>query len=60
VRSKEWIYNWVHNSSAVISGGDTAGVNLYKEYNQVQMTSFPNLTDNDIDNILAYIQSQSK
>ncbi|MBX5439128.1 MAG: cytochrome c [Thermoflavifilum sp.] len=59
IRSKEWLYNWIRNSQAVINSGDTAAINLYKEYNQVQMTPFPQLSNEDIDNILAYIDSQS-
>lgn len=59
-RKRQWIYNWIHNSSEMISSGDTAGINLFKSFNQIQMTSFPNLTDQDIDNILVYIKSQEQ
>ncbi|MCL6525057.1 MAG: cytochrome c [Thermoflavifilum sp.] len=59
MRSKEWLYNWIRNSQAVINSGDTAAINLYKEYNQVQMTPFPQLSNQDIDAILAYIDAQS-
>ncbi|PJJ76622.1 cytochrome c [Thermoflavifilum aggregans] len=59
IRSKQWLYNWIRNSQAVINSGDTAAINLYKEYNQVQMTPFPQLSNEDIDNILAYIDAQS-
>ncbi|MFC5681697.1 c-type cytochrome [Flavobacterium sp. MAHUQ-51] len=51
---KEWIYKWVHNSSDMIKSGDPAAVKLFNENNKAVMTSFPQLSNEDIDNILAY------
>lgn len=51
-----WLVKWIHNSQAMIAAGDPAAVKLYKEYNQAQMTSFPNLSEDDIKGILAYIE----
>lgn len=48
-----WIYDWVHNSSAVIKSGDPKAVALFAEYKSV-MTAFPQLSTTDIDNIIAY------
>lgn len=50
-----WLVTWIHNSQAMIAAGDPAAVKLYKEYNQAQMTSFPNLSEDDIKGILAYV-----
>ncbi|HNP33848.1 MAG TPA: c-type cytochrome [Flavobacterium sp.] len=49
-----WIYDWVHNSSAMIKSGDAAAVKLYNENNKTNMTAFPQLSNADIDNIIAY------
>ncbi|MGC4041291.1 MAG: c-type cytochrome [Flavobacterium sp.] len=49
-----WIYNWVHNSSAMIKAGDAAAVKLFNENNKSVMTAFPQLSTADIDNIIAY------
>ena len=49
-----WIYNWVHNSSAMIKSGDAAAVKLFTENNKTNMTAFPQLSTADIDNIIAY------
>jgi len=49
-----WIYDWVHNSSAMIKAGDAAAVKLFNENNKSVMTSFPQLSTTDIDNIIAY------
>ncbi|MGQ7946315.1 c-type cytochrome [Flavobacterium sp. WC2509] len=49
-----WIYKWVHNSADVIKSGDPVAVKLFEENNKVSMTSFPQLSEADIDNIIAY------
>ena len=49
-----WIYKWVHNSSEMIKSGDAAAVKLFEENNKSVMTAFPQLSEGDIDNIIAY------
>lgn len=51
---KEWLYSWIKNSTAMVKSGDAQAVAIYEEYNGSVMTSFPQLTNEDIDNILAY------
>jgi mono/diheme cytochrome c family protein len=51
---RAWIYKWVRNSSEMIKAGDPVAVKLFAENNNAVMTPFPQLTDADIDNILAY------
>ncbi len=51
---KEWLYAWIKNNQALISAGDAYAVRIYNEYNQAQMTAFPTLSNQDIDDILAY------
>ncbi len=51
---RDWLYKWIRNSSALIKAGDPDAVKVYNEYNQAMMTPFPMLSDEDIDNILAY------
>jgi cytochrome c2 len=50
----DWKYNWVHNSSAVIKGGDAYAAKIFNENGQSQMTAFPGLAKEDIDAILKY------
>jgi mono/diheme cytochrome c family protein len=52
--SKDWLYKWIHNSSEVIKSGDPVAVALFNEYNKSVMTAFPQLSNADIDNIIAY------
>lgn len=51
---RDWIYAWVRNSSAVIKSGDAYAVKIYDEYSGAAMTPMPQLSDEDINNILAY------
>ncbi len=51
-----WLHKWIRNSPGMIASGDKAAVGLYEQYNKAAMTPFPQLTDGDIDNILAYIK----
>ena len=51
---KEWLYKWVKNSSDLIKSGDAQAVKVYEENGKVAMTAFPQLSNADIDNILAY------
>jgi mono/diheme cytochrome c family protein len=49
-----WIYKWVNNSSELIKSGDAAAVKVFEENNKAVMTAFPQLSNGDIDNIIAY------
>lgn len=51
---KEWLYSWIKNSPGMIKSGDAYANKIYAEYNQAAMTAFPTLSNEDIDNILAY------
>ncbi len=51
---REWLNEWIRNSAALIRSGDSYANKIYAEYNNAAMTAFPQLTDEDITNILAY------
>ena len=53
-RDRAWLGKWIRNSSEMIKAGDPIAVQLFEENNQKLMNAFPQLTDADIDNILAY------
>jgi mono/diheme cytochrome c family protein len=55
---KAWLYKWIHNSSALIKSGDAAAVKIYEEYNKSVMTAFPQLSEGDIDSIIAYTSEE--
>ncbi len=51
---KEWLNAWIKNSAGMIAAGDAYANRIYAEYNQAAMTAFPTLSNQDIDDILAY------
>jgi mono/diheme cytochrome c family protein len=51
---KAWLYKWIHNSSELIKSGDAQAVKVFEENNKSVMTAFPQLSEADIDNIIAY------
>ncbi len=51
---REWLYSWIKNSQAMVKSGDAQAVKIYEEYNGSIMTAFPQLSDGDLDNIIAY------
>ena len=56
---KEWLLNWIKNSGELIKSGDAQAVKVFEENNKVPMPAFPQLSDEDIDNILAYTSEQA-
>ncbi|RPG60237.1 MAG: cytochrome C [Flavobacteriales bacterium TMED191] len=54
--TQDWLYSWIRNSSEMIESGDKQAVAIYEEYNKAVMTAFPYFSNEDIDNILAYIK----
>lgn len=51
---KEWLYKWIRNSAELIKSGDDRANKIFNEYGQSPMTAFPQLSNEDIDNIIAY------
>ena len=51
---REWLNNWIRNSASLIKSGDAYANKIYKEYNGTAMTAFPQLSDQDISDVLAY------
>ncbi|MEM7086478.1 MAG: c-type cytochrome [Bacteroidota bacterium] len=51
---RDWLYKWIRNSQDLVKAGDAQAVKIFEEYNKSVMTPNQGLTDEDIDNILAY------
>lgn len=58
--SIDWIKSFIKNSAGLIASGDDYAVKVYNEYNKTQMTAFSSLKDEDIMNLLAYIQAETE
>jgi len=55
VPSADWIHNWVHNSAGVLKSGDSYAKKIFDENGGSVMTTFPGLSNADIDAIIAYV-----
>lgn len=57
---REWLYSWIKNSQEMVKAGDAQAVAIFEEYNGAVMTAFPALSNEDIDNIIAYTYKEKK
>ena len=53
---EEWLYAWIRNAPSMIKKGDKKALDLWNQYNQQAMTAFPQLTDENIKEILVYVK----
>lgn len=54
--TEENMYEWVRNSQALVKAGEPYATELFNEYNSI-MTAMPALSNEDIDNILEYVET---
>ncbi|MEX0596547.1 MAG: cytochrome c, partial [Candidatus Paceibacterota bacterium] len=54
---EEWMYDWIRNNASVLATGHTYANAVYNEYDKSVMTLFPQLSNEDIDGILYYVQN---
>lgn len=55
---REDLYAWIRNSQALIATGHPRANELWDQYKPTVMTPWPNLTDEDIESILVYINQE--
>jgi len=55
-REMEWIYKWIKNNKKLRESGDQQAIAIYEEYNGTAMPAYPQLSNQDIDNIVAYAE----
>lgn len=51
------LYDWIKNSQLVIDSGDPYAVALFKKWNKSKMNAFPKLTEEDIADLLSFIEA---
>ncbi len=56
-QSEEWLIKWIKNAPALIASGDPAAKEAEK-FSPAMMSAFPELTDDDIKGVLAYIKAE--
>lgn len=50
----DWLHKWIKDNKALRASGDKYANEVFEKFNKTEMLQFPNLTDKDIDDILAY------
>jgi predicted CXXCH cytochrome family protein len=56
-QSEEWLIKWIKNAPALIASGDPAALEAEK-FSPAMMSAFPELSDDDIKGILAYVKAE--
>lgn len=51
---RQWLYSWIKNNKELIDAGDSEALEIFNEFNQTNMPAFPQFSNADIDDILAY------
>lgn len=51
---REWLQSWIRDNAALRASGDAYANETFKANGEIPMTPFPDLTDQEIDDILAY------
>ncbi len=53
-----WLQKWIKDSQGLIKSGDALAIKVYEENDKKLMTSFPQLSVADINNIIAYTSEE--
>ncbi|WP_185862183.1 c-type cytochrome [Blattabacterium cuenoti] len=59
-RNREWLHKWIINNKSLRKSGDKDAIAIYKEYDNVEMNIFPQLSEKEVDDILFFIQNPIK
>lgn len=57
-RDMDWLKAWIRDNNALRASGDADAIAIYEEYNGSPMTAFPQFSDEDIENIIAYTSAE--
>ncbi|TNE27525.1 MAG: c-type cytochrome [Bacteroidetes bacterium] len=56
-RSLDWLKLWIRDNAALRASGDADAIAIYEEYGGAAMNSFAYLSDEEIVNILTYVEN---
>lgn len=57
-RDVDWTIAFIKDSKALIAKGDKDAIEVYNEYNKISMMSYSYLSDDEILNVIAYLNSK--
>lgn len=55
-RETDWLIQWIQNNQELRASGDELAIEVFQEYNGSVMPAFPNLSEQDVLDILAYTE----
>lgn len=58
-RSLDWIVSFVKSSQSLVKAGDKDAVAVFEKFNKIPMPDHPDLTDENIMNVVEYIKTES-
>ena len=58
-RSNEWLQAWIKDNNALRASGDQDAIDIFNEYQGMPMTAYPHLSEQDINDILAYTDGEA-
>lgn len=58
--SIDWIISFVHSSQTMVKNGDKDAMALFEKFNKIPMPDHPDLTADNIKNVVDYIKSETK
>ena len=56
----DWFQKWIRDNKALRASGDKYANEVFEKFNKVEMTAFPNLTDQDVADLLEYTTNPPK
>ena len=58
IREQDWLIAWIKDSPAMIESGDKLAIQVFEENNKLPMIANPQLSDQDIIDILEYTKGE--
>lgn len=58
-RNRNWLHKWIKNNQLLRKEKDKDAISIYEEYGKIEMNSFPQLSESDIDDILSFIEKKN-
>ncbi|MCF6349541.1 MAG: c-type cytochrome [Flavobacteriaceae bacterium] len=55
-RDRDWLHKWIKDNNALRKSGDALAKQVFEEHNKMPMNAFPQLSEEDIDAMLAYFK----
>ena len=59
-RSMNWIVSFIRSSQSLVKTGDKDAITLFEKFNKIPMPDHADLTEENINDIIAYIKSEAK